>query len=87
MECGRLWTAHSLKIRTLFGNFNIYTVLYLPMLPAYAGVYAGYLHFSAFENFIFYVFSTEFSEGWCNPHVDTEVITLSLSFLRERSYL
>jgi len=36
MDCGRLGTAHSLKIRTLFGHSNIYTVLYLPMLPAYA---------------------------------------------------
>jgi hypothetical protein len=53
MECGRLWTAHSLKIRTLFGNLNIYTVLYPPMLPAYAGVYAEYLNFSAFEILLF----------------------------------
>ena len=44
-----MWTAHSLRIRTLFGNLNISTVLYLPMLPAYAGVYGAYLNFSAFE--------------------------------------
>jgi hypothetical protein len=38
-----------------------------------------------FRSFIFYVlFSNEFSEGWCNPHEDTEVLTLLLSFRRER---
>jgi len=46
---GHLWTAHSLKIRALFGHLNIYTKLYLPMLPADAGIYAAYLNFSAFK--------------------------------------
>ena len=45
--------------------------------------------FFSVRHFICYVlFSTEFSEGLCNPHTDTlEVIILSLSALRERSYL